>query len=93
MTDEGLVERQHLFTKGLFVKGSQGMTHNMVCVQGLSDYCCSLQAIMVWDCTVGRLASGEDARSAFDKFPFAFFFFFHVSHTLKKRKSGTRLLL
>lgn len=88
MTDEGLelqVERQNPFTKGLFVKGSQGMTHkNMVCVQGLSDYCCSLQAIMVWNCTVGRLASSEDARSAFDKFP---------SHTLKKRKSGTRLLL
>lgn len=45
------------------------MTHqDLVCVQEVSDYCCTLQGIRVRRCTVGRLAFSEEAQSAFDKF-------------------------
>lgn len=45
------------------------MTHqDLVCVQEVSDYCCTLQGIRVQSCTVGRLAFSEEAQSAFDKF-------------------------
>ncbi len=45
------------------------MTHqDLVCVQQVSDYCCTLQGMRVQSCTVGRLAFSEEAQRAFDKF-------------------------
>ncbi len=41
---------------------------DLVCVQEVSDYCCTLQGIRAQSCTVGRLAFSEEAQSAFDKF-------------------------
>lgn len=66
------------------------MTHqDLVCVQELSDYCCSLQGMREQSCTVGRLAFSEEARSAFDKFLFSGFYIF--LDTLEGSK-GTRLV-
>lgn len=53
------------------------MTHqDLVCVQEVSDYCCTLQGIRVQNCTVGRLPFSEETQSAFDKFLSSGFYIF-----------------
>lgn len=68
---------RNLFSKGLFVEGGYGVTHqDLVNVPEGSDYRCTLQGIEVQSCTAGRLAFTEEAQTAFDKFLSSGFYIF-----------------